>query len=49
MKRLLIVGAGGYGKEVLFWAKHIQKENNLWEEIGFIDDNPDAIKDLSIE
>lgn len=49
MTRLIIVGAGGFGKEVLFWAKQIQKENNLWEEIGFIDDNLDAIKEISIE
>lgn len=48
MKRLLIAGAGGYGKEVFFWAKDIQKEDNLWGEIGFIDDNPDANKELNM-
>ncbi|MGG1676782.1 acetyltransferase [Neobacillus sp. NRS-1170] len=49
MKRLLIVGAGGFGNEVLFWAEQIQKENILWEEIAFIDDNPDALNGLSID
>lgn len=47
MKKLLIVGAGGFGKEVLYWAKQIQTENNLWGEIGFIDDNPNVFKGLS--
>ncbi|WP_462411186.1 acetyltransferase [Neobacillus sp. Marseille-QA0830] len=49
MKRLIIVGAGGYGREMLTWAKDIQKENHVWEEIGFIDDNVDALNPFSLD
>ncbi|MEH7502857.1 acetyltransferase [Neobacillus drentensis] len=49
MKRLIIIGAGGFGREILTWAKDIQKENNLWEEICFIDDNLDDLNRFNLD
>lgn len=39
MKRLLIVGAGGFGREVLQYALNMQTVKNRWDFIGFLDDN----------
>lgn len=46
MKSLLIIGAGGCGREVLQWAKDINKISATWHIKGFLDDNPDALKGL---
>jgi sugar O-acyltransferase (sialic acid O-acetyltransferase NeuD family) len=46
MKRLLIVGAGGFGREVLAWALDTYTNRNEWEMGGFLDDNPSALQDL---
>jgi sugar O-acyltransferase (sialic acid O-acetyltransferase NeuD family) len=43
MKELLIVGAGGYGREVLQWCKDINLVNQTWAIKGFLDDNADAL------
>jgi sugar O-acyltransferase (sialic acid O-acetyltransferase NeuD family) len=40
MKRLLIIGAGGFGREVLNWALDVLPENRNWEVGGFLDANP---------
>lgn len=37
--KLFIYCAGGFGKEVFDTAKRINKSNNKWDEICFIDDN----------
>ena len=43
LKKLVIIGAGDFGREVYSWAKQ-SKENNLsWEIKGFIDDNLKAL------
>ncbi len=44
MKELIIVGASGYGREVLQWCKEINKKNPTWIIKGFIDDNPMALE-----
>ena len=41
MKRCLIVGAGGFGREVLSWASHVKQEQ--WKIAGFLDSNPLAL------
>lgn len=46
MKRLLIVGAGGFGREVLAWALDTYTNRDGWEIRGFLDDNPSALRDL---
>jgi len=43
MKRLLIVGAGGFGREVLNWVRDIPKQIRNWEIGGFLDANPAAL------
>ncbi len=43
MKELIIVGAGGMGREILQWVKDINKKEKTWEIKGFIDDNPEAL------
>ena len=44
MKKLIIVGAGGFGREVAEWALGCQAFRREWEIAGFLDDNPDALK-----
>ena len=43
MKRLIIVGAGGFGREVYSWAEAHPDCGRLWEIAGFLDDNPAAL------
>jgi len=51
MKNLIIVGAGGFGREVLSYCFDIQKNNsdNNWHIIGFIDDNLNALNNYSYD
>ena len=43
MKKIILVGAGGFGRELLWWIKDINKVEKKWEIAGFIDDNPNAL------
>lgn len=45
MKDLIIVGAGGHGREVLEWVKDINAGKPTWNVLGFIDDNPAKLAD----
>ena len=49
MDRLLIVGAGGFGREVLAWASELPSKGREWEIGGFLDQNPHALEDYSID
>ena len=40
MKRIIIIGAGGHGREVADILRHQSRVNNEIEPIGFVDDNP---------
>ena len=44
MKDLIIVGASGFGRELVQWIEDINKETPQWNILGFIDDNPDALQ-----
>lgn len=44
MKNLIIIAAGGCGREVLQWARDINEAEPRWTIKGFIDDNPDALE-----
>ncbi len=44
MKRLLILGAGGMGREILQWAFDINQVNRQWDDVVFLDPNPNALK-----
>lgn len=39
MKKLVIIGAGGFGREVAWLVEEINKVNKEWNLIGFVDDN----------
>lgn len=43
MKDLVIIGAGGFGRELLQWVKDINKVEKRWNILGFIDDNLKAL------
>ncbi len=43
MKRLIIVGAGGFGRELYAWAGQHPDCGRAWILDGFLDDNPDAL------
>ncbi len=43
MKKIIIVGAGGCGREVLQWIKDINTVKPTWEIKGFINDIPNAL------
>ena len=48
MKRLLIIGAGGFGREVLAWARACPEHEVDWEVGGFIDANPNALDGFNV-
>jgi sugar O-acyltransferase (sialic acid O-acetyltransferase NeuD family) len=43
MKRLIIIGAGGFGREVLSYCLGMEARAKEWEIAGFLDDNPQAL------
>jgi len=44
MKKLLIVGAGGFGRELYVWASQHPDCGRVWELAGFLDDNAQALQ-----
>jgi sugar O-acyltransferase (sialic acid O-acetyltransferase NeuD family) len=44
MKQLLIIGAGGFGREVAAWARQSPAYRREWEVAGFLDDDPSALE-----
>lgn len=49
MKDLIIVGAGGFGREAYILAKRINEQNPQWNIKGFINDIPDALDGIKID
>jgi sugar O-acyltransferase (sialic acid O-acetyltransferase NeuD family) len=43
LPKLVIVGAGGFGREMLAWARQSVQFENSWTIKGFVDDNPHAL------
>jgi len=43
LPNLIIIGAGGYGREMLAWAEQSVQFGHEWTIKGFIDDNLDAL------
>lgn len=41
MKNLIIIGTGGFGREVAWLVERINKVNPTWNLMGFIDDTPE--------
>jgi len=48
MKQLIIIGAGGFGREVLAWARQSLGCGEAWTVKGFLDDNIEAIAGLHV-
>lgn len=46
MNELVIIGAGGFGREVLCWARESPGE---WLASGFLDDNPRALDEFEAD
>jgi sugar O-acyltransferase (sialic acid O-acetyltransferase NeuD family) len=49
IKNIVIVGAGGFGREVLQWIKDINKKRQTYNILGFIDDNLQALEDYQCD
>lgn len=49
MKDIIIVGAGGFGRDVLYLAKSINTLNLKWNIKGFIDDNLKALDNIKCD
>ena len=43
MKKLLIVGAGGFGREIHAWCRQHPDHGRAWAFEAFLDDNPEAL------
>lgn len=49
MKKILIAGAGGFGRELLQWIKDVNREVPTWEIVGFLDDDIHALDEVEID
>ena len=43
MKKLIIIGASGFGREVAWLVERINKAEPTWDLLGFIDDNESIV------
>lgn len=43
MKKIIIIGASGFGRELVQWIEDINNITPEWEILGFIDDNKEAL------
>ncbi len=48
MKKLIIIGAGDFGRKVYTWASQCPEHNNKWVIKGFLDDNLDALRGYTL-
>ena len=48
MKKLYIVGAGGFGREIFSWASDHPDCGKEWEVAGFLDDDPGALDNYNL-
>ncbi|MPM29812.1 GDP-perosamine N-acetyltransferase [bioreactor metagenome] len=49
MKKIIIIGAGGYGRELLQWVKDINEYKPTWIIAGFIDDDLDSLEGIDCD
>lgn len=49
MKKIVIIGAGGFGRELLQWIKDINMVTPTWTIAGFIDDNVHALDNIECD
>lgn len=48
VKDLIIVGAGGHGREVLEWILDINEVKPTWNVLGFIDDDEKKLDEKKV-
>lgn len=48
MKKLIIAGAGGFGREVLNYALDVQEKSDEWKVYGFINDIKEALDGYNV-
>ena len=48
MDKLIIVGAGDLGREVLQWALQSDDHNKIWSIAGFLDDNSESLEGKNV-
>ena len=48
MKNVLIIGAGGFGREVFAWCRADPGYGKTWQIRGFLDDNPNALDGFTV-
>lgn len=48
MKKLVIIGAGDFGREVFTWASQCREHDHEWRIEGFLDDNPNVLKGYTL-
>jgi sugar O-acyltransferase (sialic acid O-acetyltransferase NeuD family) len=46
MKKLYIVGAGGFGRELEGWLERVPIEERAWEIAGFLDDDSNVLNGI---
>lgn len=49
MKKIIIVGAGGFGREAYYLIKDINRVNPTWDLVGFLDDARTTLQDKKID
>lgn len=50
MQKLLIIGAGDFGRELLVWAKAVHDAGRAsWQIAGYLDANPRALEEFGID
>lgn len=49
MKQLVLIGAGGFGREVAGWAQNSPQQGREWRLKGFLDDNPRALDGHAVD
>jgi len=49
MNRLLLIGASGFGREVLGWARDVPESARDWAPAGFLDGNPAALDGFGVD
>lgn len=47
-KKIVLIGAGGFGREVATIIEFINKYNPTYELLGFVDDNPKFVQGMTI-
>src|SRR5699024_5366518 len=47
MKDIVIIGAGGFGREVAWLIEDINNESSGWNILGFVDDN-ESVQDKQL-